>query len=50
VLLTRWLTARGGRHARQPRQLPGYGIALHGLMAIGTFVFVLISATVATHA
>lgn len=45
VLLTRWLTGRGGRHARGAEQaFPGLAVLAHGTVAIVTFVLVLLTA------
>ncbi len=42
VLLTRWLTGRGGRHARGAEQaFPVLAVLAHGTVAILTFVLVL---------
>lgn len=49
TLLTRWLTGRGGRHARGAQQSsPPYGVLVHGLGGIVTFALVLITATIAS--
>lgn len=45
TLLTRWLTGRGGRHARGAEQdFPLLGVVAHGTIAILTFVLVLLTA------
>jgi hypothetical protein len=46
VLLTRWLVSRdGGRHARGgDRRFPVTAIAVHGAVAIATFVLVFLTA------
>jgi hypothetical protein len=45
VLLTRWLTGRGGKHARGGEQeFPLIGVLAHGTVAILTFVLVLLTA------
>jgi hypothetical protein len=49
VMLTRWLTGRGGRHARGAEQhFPGRVVAMHGAVGLTTFALVLISATLGT--
>jgi hypothetical protein len=49
VMLTRWLTGRGGRHARGAEQhFPARVVAMHGMVGLTTFALVLISATLAT--
>jgi hypothetical protein len=49
VMLTRWLTGRGGRHARGAEQhFPAKVAALHGTVGLTTFALVLIAATEAT--
>jgi hypothetical protein len=46
VMLTRYLSRRGGRHARKaPHGLPGYAIAAHVAAGVVTFVLVLVTAT-----
>jgi dipeptide/tripeptide permease len=50
VLLTRWLTGRGGRHARGAQSFPRVAVLAHGMVAIITFVLVLLTAlTFARH-
>ncbi|TDD66970.1 hypothetical protein [Actinomadura rubrisoli] len=45
MLLTRWLVGRGGRHARGAEQaFPAAAVAVHGLVAVTTFVLVLLTA------
>jgi hypothetical protein len=45
TLLTRWLTGRGGKHARGAEQdFPLIGVLAHGTVAILTFVLVLLTA------
>ena len=45
VLLTRWLTGRGGRHARGAEQdFPALAVLAHGAVAVLTFVLVLLAA------
>ncbi|MCO6009652.1 hypothetical protein NE236_32235 [Actinoallomurus purpureus] len=45
ILLTRWLTGRGGKHARGAEQeFPLIGVLAHGTVAILTFVLVLFTA------
>ncbi|MEV5708447.1 hypothetical protein [Actinoallomurus sp. NPDC052274] len=45
TLLTRWLTGRGGKHARGAEQhFPLLGVLTHGTVAILTFVLVLFTA------
>lgn len=45
VLLTRWLTGRGGRHARgAEKAFPALAVLAHGAVAIATFVLVLLTA------
>ncbi len=47
AMLTRYLTARGGRHARIAQQhFPGYAVAAHVAVGVATFVLVLITATI----
>jgi hypothetical protein len=49
VLLTRWLTGRGGRHARGAEQnFPARIVAVHGVAGLATFTLVLITAMLAT--
>ena len=49
VMLTRWLTGRGGRHARGAEQhFPAKVVAVHGTIGLTTFTLVLIAATQAT--
>ncbi len=44
VLFTRWLTGEGGKHARgAERGVPGVAVAAHGVVAILTFVLVLLT-------
>ncbi len=50
ALLTRWLTGRGGRHAREAEQrFPRYAVLLHALVGVATFVLVLVTATIVSH-
>lgn len=50
ALLTRWLTARGGRHVwRAERHFPRNAVVLHAVVGVATFVLVLITATIASH-
>lgn len=45
LLLTRWLTGRGGRHARGAEQeFPALAVLAHGAVAVLTFVLVLLAA------
>jgi hypothetical protein len=45
TLLTRWLTGRGGKHARGAEQnFPLIAVLAHGTVAITTFVLVLLTA------
>jgi hypothetical protein len=45
VMLTRWLVSRGGRHARGAEQaFPAVAVAVHGVIAVATFVLVLLTA------
>jgi hypothetical protein len=45
VLLTRWLVGRGGRHARGAGQaFPAVAVTVHGVIAVATFVLVLLTA------
>ncbi|HEY1619904.1 MAG TPA: hypothetical protein VGG25_19935 [Streptosporangiaceae bacterium] len=49
VMLTRWLTGRGGRHARGAEQhFPARVVAMHGVVGLTTFALVLITATLAS--
>ncbi len=49
ALLTRWLTARGGRHVwGAGRHFPRNAVVLHGVVGVATFVLVLITATIAS--
>jgi len=49
VMLTRWLTGRGGRHARGAEQhFPAGVVAVHGVVGLTTFALVLISSTLAS--
>lgn len=49
VMLTRWLTGRGGKHARGAEHgFPARVVALHGAIGLATFALVLITATMAT--
>jgi hypothetical protein len=49
AMLTRWLTGRGGRHARGAEQhFPAKVVAMHGAVGLTTFALVLIAATEAT--
>jgi len=49
VMLTRWLTGRGGKHARGAEQaFPAKVVTLHGVVGLTTFALVLITATMAT--
>ena len=49
VMLTRWLTGPGGRHARgAEQQFPARIVATHGAVGLATFALVLIAATLAT--
>jgi hypothetical protein len=49
VMLTRWLTGRGGKHARGAEQhFPARVVAMHGVVGLTTFAVVLISATLAS--
>ena len=49
VMLTRWLTGRGGKHARGAEQhFPGRVVAVHGTVGLTTFTLVLIAATQAS--
>lgn len=43
TLLTRWLTGRGGRHARGAT-FPRVAVTAHGVVAITTFVLVFLTA------
>jgi hypothetical protein len=50
VMLTRWLTGRGGRHARgAEQQFPARIVATHGVVGLTTFALVLIASTLATN-
>jgi hypothetical protein len=50
ILLTRWFTGIGGRHARDTGDQPGiWGVLLHGLAGISTFALVLVTATTMRH-
>ncbi|MCW2919128.1 MAG: hypothetical protein JWN52_7196 [Actinomycetia bacterium] len=45
VMLTRWLVGRGGRHARGAEQaFPAVAVAVHGTVAIATFILVFLTA------
>ena len=45
VMLTRWLTGQGGKHARGAEQVfPVVAVLAHGAVAILTFVLVLLTA------
>ncbi|NDU73484.1 hypothetical protein GWI34_12675 [Actinomadura sp. DSM 109109] len=45
LLFTRWLVGRGGRHARGAEQgFPAAGVAVHGVVAVATFVLVFLTA------
>lgn len=47
LMLTRWLVGRGGRHARGAEQaFPAVAVLVHGLVAVATFVLVLLTALV----
>jgi hypothetical protein len=49
VMFTRWLTGRGGKHARGAEQrFPARIVAAHGVVGLTTFAVVLISATLAS--
>ena len=49
AMLTRWLTGRGGRHARGAEQsFPAGVVAMHGAVGLITFALVLITTTMAT--
>ncbi|TDC75036.1 hypothetical protein [Actinomadura sp. 7K507] len=51
MLLTRWLVGRGGRHARGAEQaFPAAAVAVHGTVAVTTFVLVFLSAIEVTRA
>lgn len=51
LMLTRWLKGRGGRHARGAEQsFPLVAVAMHGAVAVATFVLVLLSAGAAATA
>ena len=50
AMLTRWLVGRGGRHARTAnREASMVAVAVHGGVAIMTFVLVFFTAVVVTH-
>jgi hypothetical protein len=50
TLLTRWLTGRGGKHARGAEQnFPLIAVLAHGTVAITTFVLVLLTAIRVSH-
>lgn len=50
VLLTRWLTGRGGKHARDSeRALPYAAMLTHGAVSLLTFVLVLLAALAVSH-
>jgi hypothetical protein len=50
AMLTRWLTGRGGRHARgAEQQFPARIVATHGVVGLTTFALVLIASTLATN-
>jgi hypothetical protein len=45
VMLTRWLVGRGGRHARGAEQaFPAVAVMVHGVVAVATFILVLLTA------
>jgi hypothetical protein len=44
VMFTRWLTGRGGKHARGGQGFPTVAVLAHGAVAISTFVLVLLTA------
>ncbi len=47
AMLTRWVTGRGGRHARGAEQhFPVFAVVSHGVVGMSTFVLVLITATI----
>src|SRR5262249_51904307 len=49
VMLARWLTGRGGRHARGAEQhFPARLVAAHGVVGLATFALVLVCATLAS--
>ncbi|MFG2089699.1 hypothetical protein [Spirillospora sp. NPDC048824] len=54
MLLTRWLVGRGGRHGRHARgadqDFPAAAVAVHGTLAVTTFVLVFFSAIEVTRA
>ncbi|TDC50240.1 hypothetical protein E1281_22220 [Actinomadura sp. KC345] len=51
MLFTRWLVGRGGRHARGAEQaFPAAAVAVHGAVAVTTFVLVFLSAVDVTRA
>lgn len=46
MMFTRWLTGRGGRHAKGAEQrFPGKIILVHGLVDLTTFILVLVAVT-----
>ncbi|MGH3244368.1 MAG: hypothetical protein ACRDNL_28610 [Spirillospora sp.] len=51
MLFTRWLVGRGGRHARGAEQaFPAAAVAVHGAVAVTTFVLVFLTAMEVTGA
>lgn len=45
ILLTRWLTGEGGKHARDAEEgFPAAAVVVHGVVATLTFVLVLLTA------
>jgi hypothetical protein len=51
LLFTRWLVGRGGRHARGAEQaFPAAAVAVHGAVAVTTFVLVFLTAMEVTRA
>jgi hypothetical protein len=47
LMLTRWLVGRGGRHARGAEQaFPMVAVAVHGLVAVTTFILVFLTALI----
>ncbi|WUI02224.1 hypothetical protein OHR68_10570 [Spirillospora sp. NBC_00431] len=51
MLFTRWLVGRGGRHARGAEQaFPAAAVAVHGGVAVTTFVLVFLTAMEVTGA
>ncbi|MEU8800826.1 hypothetical protein [Spirillospora sp. NPDC048819] len=51
MLFTRWLVGGGGRHARGAEQaFPAAAVAVHGAVAVATFVLVFLSAIEGTRA